>query len=125
MPQKQRHRAHDRAARKEVADQFALWIDEPADWKVKVRHLHISGWCVAKHGAPLTKVRATVRGRVFAGFFERDRPDVAAHLRLPDAPRRCGFTIDLRVPFGKHRLQLDVARDDEQWQTVYAREVAG
>lgn len=125
MAQKQRRRASERAARKEVADQFALWIDQPADLDLKVRHLHMSGWCVAKQGQPLREIRARLSGRISAGAFDRERPDVAAFLQLPDAPRSCGFTIDVRVPFGEHRLELDVSRGDGEWHNVYARDVAG
>lgn len=112
-------------ARVQVSKQFFLWLDEPLDWTRKVRQLRLSGWIVAKQGEPLTQVRARLRGQVFAGLFDRERPEVAAHVGHPDAPRWCGFTLDVRVPFGRGRLELQVARADGVWQKAYARDVSG
>ncbi len=106
MAEKKRKRANERAARKEVAEQFALWIDQPADWELKVRHLRITGWAVAKHGGPVTEIRAKLGPRVFSGAFDRERPDVAAYLQMPDAPRSCGFTLGEWARFwGNHSRQ--------------------
>lgn len=115
----------DHAARVQVSKQFFLWFDEPADWNAKLRKLRLSGWCVAKQGAPLTAIRASLRGRMFEGRFDRERPEVAAYVGVPAAPRWCGFTVDLQVPFGRGRLEFQVARAAGQWQKAYARDVWG
>jgi GT2 family glycosyltransferase len=115
----------DKTARVQVAKQFYFWLDEPADWNVKVRRLRLSGWCVAKRGEPLVAIRARLRGKIFPGWFDRDRPEVAQHVGVPDAPRRCGFTVDVRVPLGRGRLEVQVARADGEWQKAYARDVWG
>lgn len=112
-------------ARIQTSRQLHLWLDEPTDWNRKQRFLRISGWCVAKKGGPLTAIRAQLRGKIFAGRFDRDRPEVAAYLGLPDAPLWCGFTIDVRVPFGRGRLELEVAGANGIWQKAYARDVWG
>ncbi|MEO5720576.1 MAG: glycosyltransferase family 2 protein [Chthoniobacterales bacterium] len=115
----------DDAARVQVSKQFHLHLDEPLDWIQKVRRLRISGWCLAKQGEPLVAIRAQLRGRIFPGYFDRARPDVATYLNDPAAPRWCGFTIDVRVPFGRGRLELQVAHADGKWRKAYARNVWG
>ncbi len=112
-------------ARAQVSRKFHLWLDEPRDWSQRVRRLRLSGWCVAKHGAPLVRLRARLRGEIFPGVFDRARPEVAAYLALPDAPRWCGFTVDVVVPFGRGRLELQVARADGAWQKAFACDVRG
>lgn len=102
-----------------------LCFDEPTDWSQRVRWLRLSGWCVAASGEPLTAIRARVRRRIFLGSFDRERPDVAEHLRMPEAPRSCGFTVDLRVPPGKADLELQVAGADGRWRKVFARTLNG
>ena len=113
------------AARVQISNQVHFWLDEPVDWNRKVRWLRLSGWCVAKRDGPLTAIRAQLRGQTFPGYFDRDRPEVAAHVGMPDAPRWCGFTVDVRVPFGRGRLELQVARGDGSWQKAYACDVWG
>lgn len=115
----------DEAARVQVSKQFYLWLDEPTEWTSKRRRLRLSGWIVAKNGPHPTALRAQLRGRSFEGRFDRHRPEVAAHVGVPDAPPWCGFTVDVQVPFGKGRLELQVARADGKWQKAYARDVRG
>ena len=109
----------------QFSKKFHLWLDEPLDWNLKVRRLRLSGWCVAKYGAPLTAIRARLGGKVFEGRFDRDRAEVADYLQKPDAPRFCGFTVDVEVPFGRRRLELQASADGLAWQKVFACSVQG
>ncbi|HEV3410191.1 MAG TPA: glycosyltransferase, partial [Chthoniobacterales bacterium] len=115
----------DLAARTQVSNQVLLWLDEPQDWNRKVRYLRLQGWIVPKRDEPFVAIRALLRGQVFEGAFDRDRPDVPKHVGIPDAPVKCGFTVDVRVPFGKGRLELQVARADGKWIKAFARDVHG
>lgn len=117
--------AADSTARVQYSEKFHFWLDEPADWNVKLRKLRLSGWCVAKRGAPLVAIRARVAGQTFVGSFDRERADVAEYLGMPDAPRWCGFTVDVEIPFGRKRLELQVATADGRWQKAFARTVSG
>jgi O-antigen biosynthesis protein len=105
--------------------EFFLCFDQPTDWTERVRWLRLSGWCVAAIGEPLTTIRARVRGRTFPGSFDRERPDVIEHLKMPAAPRWCGFTVDVRVPPGKGELELEVAGADGRWRRAFARTIHG
>ena len=44
---------------------------------------------------------------------------------MPAASRRCGFTVDLRVPPGKGDLELDVAGADGRWRKAFAHTLHG
>ncbi|MEY2564899.1 MAG: hypothetical protein QOH88_3092 [Verrucomicrobiota bacterium] len=112
-------------ARAQYSKKFHFWLDEPADWNRRVRHLRMSGWCVAKDGPPITAIRARLRDRTFEGSFDRERAEVGAYIGMPDAPRWCGFTVDVEVPLGKGRLELQVAQGSEPWQKVFATDVRG
>jgi glycosyltransferase involved in cell wall biosynthesis len=112
-------------AKTQHSKEFFLCFDQPADWTEKVRWLRLSGWCVGATGEPLTAIRARLRGRTFPGSFDRERPDVIEHLRMPTAPRWCGFTVDLRVPPGKGDLELQVAGGDGRWRKAFTRTVHG
>lgn len=111
--------------RAQSSDKFHLWLDEPADWNLKVRRLRLSGWCVAKKGPPLVGIRARVAGEVFAGRFDRERPEVGPFIGVQDAPRWCGFTVDAEVPVGRRRLELQVRAEGGEWQKAFARNVSG
>ena len=117
--------AHTPPANAQFSKKFHLWLDEPMDWQLKVRRLRISGWCVAKHGPPLTAIRARLGGKVFEGLFDRERPEVADYLQKPDAPRFCGFTLDVDVPFGRKRLEIQASSAPHDWQKVFACTVKG
>ena len=117
--------AAERSVRLDVSDKFHFWLDEPVDWSLKLRHLRLSGWIVEKRGEPLVAIRATLRGKIFVGRFDRPRPEVGAYIAVANAPVLCGFTVDLRVPFGRGRLELQVARADGEWMKAFARDVVG
>ncbi|MGI8819366.1 MAG: glycosyltransferase family 2 protein [Chthoniobacterales bacterium] len=102
-----------------------FWLDQPEDWSGKFRRLRLTGWCLEGNGEPLLGIRARLGKKTFPGVFDQDRPDVLEHLQLANAPVRCGFTLDLLVPYGKHRLELRVGRADGKWQKVLARDVTG
>ncbi|MDP9005194.1 MAG: hypothetical protein M3N12_10460 [Verrucomicrobiota bacterium] len=112
-------------AKAQYSKKFHFWLDEPSDWNLRVRQLRMSGWCVAKSGPPITAIRARLRDRTFEGRFDRERPEVGAYIGMPDAPRWCGFTVDVEVPFGKGRLELQVAQESDPWQKVFATGVRG
>ncbi|MDQ6624457.1 MAG: glycosyltransferase family 2 protein [Verrucomicrobiota bacterium] len=102
-----------------------FWIDEPADWNSARRYLRVAGWCVAKSAQPVRAVRARIGGRIFPGHSNLERTDVAEHLGLTSAASACGFVVDLRVPFGVHLLELQVARDNDDWKTIATYPVRG
>ncbi len=110
---------------RQTAVNFSVCFDEPSDWDQRVRWLRLRGWCVASDCELLTSVRVRLRDTIFPGYFEIDRPEVADYLGLPNAPVRCGFTVDLRVPPGESELRLQVAGVDEHWRTAFKKTISG
>lgn len=105
--------------------QFSFWLDEPASWERKVRRLRLSGWCVGRDGRVPASIRAILRLRVFTSGFDRDRPDVVQNLGLTSDSLRCGFTLEVRVPFGRNKLLLEVVDAQGKTHSVFARQVVG
>jgi len=79
-----------------------FWIDRPLVWPGKIRHLKITGWCLAISGEEITEVRARVRNygsghpgcarprphRILpAGKRTRRENNVAAERRCSHSPR--------------------------------------
>jgi hypothetical protein len=106
----------------QFSKKFYFWLDEPVNWSRSVRWLRLSGWCVTKSGQPLTGIRARLRGRTFQGRFDRDRPEVASYTGVS---RWCGFTLDVEVPFGKGRLEVQVGGPRGPWEKFFAADVRG
>ncbi len=129
MPQTQskpRETARPAAGKKsQPRPRFRFYLDEPTVWDPKVRWLRLAGWCVEKKGAPLQSIRARLRGRIFQGRFDQERPDVVEHVGKPNAPLLCGFTLPLFLPSGSARLVLEAAGPNENWQQVFTRRVRG
>ena len=99
-------RREDTTGDPQYSKKFLLWLDEPVDWKQRARRCRFSGWCIAQNGRPLPAIRASIRGQTFETLLDRDRPDVVEGFRLPKAVERCGFVLDLTVPRGKSRVEL-------------------
>lgn len=108
-----------------VSGKFFFWLDEPQDWRRPVQRVRLAGWCVAKEAEPVTRIRARIGRKTFDGRFDRERRDVADYIGCPDAPIRCGFTVDVRVPWRKARLELQAATTGGPWRKVFARDVHG
>ena len=104
---------------------FYFHLDEPTIWDPKIRWVRTSGWCVESKGTPLLSIRARLRGRIFHGRFDRERPDVLEHVHKPHAPLLCGFTLPLFLPAGPTRLVFEVTGPDNQWREVFTRRVWG
>ncbi|MGI8430870.1 MAG: glycosyltransferase family 2 protein [Chthoniobacterales bacterium] len=108
-----------------ASSRIDFWLDRPADWSVRRRHLRLSGWCLATAGEPLTAVRARLRRKEFAGRFGLVRPDIA--MLFPDRPGALvsGFTIDIVAPPGRAQLFLEVRSGAGEWEKFFTHPVRG
>ena len=118
-------RRQDTTGDPQYSKKFLLWLDEPVDWKQMARRWRFSGWCIAQNGRPLPAIRASIRGQTFETLLDRDRPDVVEGFHLSKAVERCGFVLDLTVPRGKSRVELQAEGPDGEWRKVFARTVRG
>ena len=102
-----------------------FWLDRPNDWSRKVRYLHISGWCLATSGEPVTAIRARIRRKLFHATYGITRPDIAiAHEQHPGA-LRSGFSLDVILPRGPATLLLEASDARGRWEPFFEQRVRG
>lgn len=104
---------------------FLFHLDEPTVWNPRIRWLQLSGWCVARNGAPLHGIRAHLRDKIFPGRFDYDRADVLDEVKVTGAPLRCGFVVPLFLPAGRAQLVIEALDADDVWHQVHTRTVRG
>lgn len=108
-----------------ISHDFFFWVDEPQSWELTAPSVRVSGWCVAKSGRPLVAVRARIGDYKVERRLDQHRPDVATYIGVPDAPRWCGFTLEINVPPGIHSLQFQGSADGRKWRHVFSADVRG
>jgi glycosyltransferase involved in cell wall biosynthesis len=102
-----------------------FWIEKPVAWPKKIRHLEVSGWCLAISGDEISEVRARVRTKIFPAHFGKIRPDVARrHDNLPGA-FRSGFSLNVTVPPGRTRLIMEARSANGPWETFFVHPLRG
>lgn len=102
-----------------------FWIDKPLAWPEKIRHLGVSGWCLAISGNEIREVRARVRTNIFPAHFGKFRPDIGRRYdNLPGA-FRSGFSVNVTVPPGRTRLILEARSANGQWETFFVHPLRG
>jgi len=82
-----------------------FWIDRPSVWSKKIRHLRVSGWCVAISGEEITEVQARVRQKIFQARFGAVRPDIGLLFDNRPGALRSGFSLDVIIPPGRSQLE--------------------
>jgi glycosyltransferase involved in cell wall biosynthesis len=102
-----------------------FWIDRPSVWSRKVRHLRVSGWCLAISGAEVTQVRARVRHKIFQARFGTVRPDIALLSDNRTGALRSGFSLDAIIPPGRSRFILEVRSGEGTWEIFFIHPVRG
>ncbi|MFZ0916837.1 MAG: glycosyltransferase family 2 protein [Candidatus Udaeobacter sp.] len=102
-----------------------FWIDRPLVWPRKIRHLRITGWCLAISGDEITEVRARVRKNVFPARFGKPRPDIGArHDNRPGA-LRSGFSLDATIPPGRSQFVIEARSGERPWETFFIHPARG
>jgi GT2 family glycosyltransferase len=100
-------------------------LDEPQTWRTTSRWLQLAGWCLHVSGAPVTSMRAKIGYRKFAVPLEILRPDVIDYFGHWRKNKRCGFSLDVRMPRGRRLLTVEAQRHESPWRTVMAATVHG
>jgi len=107
---------------------YAFQFDSPIESVIFGGKIDLSGWLLQLEGKPINGIRAIARRklfgrRIFRARRKRSRPDVAA--AYPDLPqaKASGFFIELRLPFGRSRLTLQVLDHDRLWRSFYSTSV--
>ncbi|PYK09893.1 MAG: hypothetical protein DME65_11170, partial [Verrucomicrobia bacterium] len=102
-----------------------FWIDQPSVWSRKVRHLRVSGWCLAVSGAEVTEVRARVRHKVFPARFGTVRPDIGLLFDNMPGALRSGFSLAAIIPPGRSQFIIEGRSGNGPWETFFIHPVCG
>ena len=102
-----------------------FWLDRPLVWPRKVRHLRVSGWCLAISGDEISEVRARVRKNIFPARFGTLRPDIG--LRYDNRPGawRSGFSLNATIPPGHSQFIMEARSGKGPWETFFVHPVRG
>ena len=102
-----------------------FWLDRPLVWPKKIRHLRVSGWCLAVSDDEIAEVRARVRKNIFPARFGKVRPDIG--LRYDNRPGafRSGFSLNAIIPPGRSQFILEARSDKGPWETFFVHPVRG
>ena len=109
----------------EPSSRLQFWLDRPDDWSRKVRHLHISGWCLATSGEPVTAIRARIRGKTFPATYGITRPDIAIAFEQHPGALRSGFSLDVILPRVPATLLLEAGDAHGRWEPFFEQRVRG
>lgn len=102
-----------------------FWIDRPSVWSRKVRHLHVSGWCLAISGSQVTQVRARVRHKIFRARFGIVRPDIGLLFNNGPGALQSGFSLDAIIPPGRSQFIIEARSGEGPWETFFIHPVDG
>jgi GT2 family glycosyltransferase len=108
----------------QLPSRFECCFERPHNWSERVRHLNIAGWCVARTGAPVSEIRARIRGRMHRANYGLMRPDVVATLGNETA-LRSGFSLDVVVPPGPATLVVEARSAEGSWEPILRHRVRG
>jgi GT2 family glycosyltransferase len=106
-------------------DDLAFGIDAPTEWTTARDILLIRGWCCSRTGRELAGIRVKIgRKSRFAryGLSRGDALKENAHL---PAAAHSGFSVEIRVPRGKSRVQLEAIEQGGTWQRFFEHELIG
>ncbi|MEG4270259.1 MULTISPECIES: glycosyltransferase [unclassified Microcoleus] len=104
---------------RDLFPKFIFSLDRPTTWQVCDSNLLIVGWVFHKK-IETAAVRARIKDQSFAGVYGIDRSDIAvAHSNISSA-KKCGFTIELEAPAGRHEVLLEAQDDRGKWHLLAA-----
>jgi GT2 family glycosyltransferase len=115
-------------SRKQLGDtalnaDLAFALDLPKRWKTNRDVLLIKGWCFSRSGRQIAGVRARVGNKARLARYGLERRDVAESFPDYPAARQSGFTIELKVPRGTSKVQLQVIEQGSDWQLFHHEEL--
>jgi len=108
-----------------VNPRIEFWIDRPLVWPEKIRHLKITGWCLAISGEEITEVRARVRKNAFPARFGKLRPDIGLRYGNQPGALRSGFSLEVSIPPGRSQLVIEARSGRGPWETFFIHPLRG
>ena len=102
-----------------------FWLDRPLVWPKKIRHLKVSGWCLAISGDEISEVRARVRKNIFPARFGKLRPDIGLRYDNRPGALRSGFSLNATIPPGRSQFIMEARSGEGPWETFFIHPVRG
>ena len=116
-------RSNRRSPAREISADLAFAFDLPKRWTTSRDVLLVKGWCFSRSGRQIAGVRARLGRKAKIARYGLRREDVAASFpEYPEAPHS-GFTIELKVPAGTTKVQLETIEHGSDWKTFFEAEL--
>lgn len=112
------HRS-SKAAPAEKSRDFAFAFDLPKRWTTNRDVLLVKGWCFSRSGRQIAGIRAKIGKKARLARYGLERPDVAASFSEHPIARQSGFTLELKVPPGNSKVQLEAIEHGSDWQPFF------
>lgn len=93
------------------------WIDQPRAPSNADEEVVISGWVIHPDGDLIQRIRSRIGELMFVGIYGYERLDVGASFPTRPDAKYSGFEIRAALPPGCHRLNLQHASANSEWQT--------
>ena len=113
-----RSNRQDAALSRPVGD-LAFGIDAPSEWKTNSEILVVKGWCLSRTGRAIAGVRAKIGQTGRLGRYGLERRDIAASYARTAGALSSGFSIDVPVPPGASRVQLEAIVQGSDWEPFF------
>ncbi|MEG4800360.1 glycosyltransferase [Microcoleus sp. ARI1-B5] len=104
---------------RDLFPKFVFSLDRPTTWQVSDSNLPIVGW-VFNTKTEIKAVRARIEDKTFVGVYGIERSDIAAAHSNISAANKCGFTIELQAPAGRHKVLLEAQDEGGKWHLLAA-----
>lgn len=117
------HRSRKQLRVSKGASDFAFALDLPKRWNTNRDILLIKGWCFSRSGHKIAGVRAKLGRKGKLARYGLGRLDVASSFPEYPEARQSGFTIELKVPPGISKVQLEAIEQGSDWQPFFEAEL--
>lgn len=117
------HRSPKEPTVAEVSSDLAFALELPKSWTTSRDVLFLKGWCFSRAGRQIAGVRARIGKRARFARYGLERMDVAGSFREYPGARYSGFTIELKVPPGTSKVQLEAIEQGKDWEPFFATEL--
>ena len=98
---------------------FHHHIDAPRSWNRHDREVTIRGWCFCDETGLLERIRARIDGRIYAGVYGLDRPDLFQGRSDRPQCAHSGFKIDALVLPDDRSVCIEVAESAGEWRCFF------
>jgi GT2 family glycosyltransferase len=117
------HRSSKQTRPAEKSRDFAFAFDLPRRWTTSRDVLLVKGWCFSRSGRQIAGIRAKVGKKSRLARYGLERPDVEASFSDNPTALCSGFSVELKVPPGNSKVQLEAIEHGSDWRTFFEVEL--